>query len=111
MKFEEMYELARMAHSNYAISKINHSIILIHDCVKKKQKYGSIEVLKTKSKNLFLFLAETKKFTMNNLIILILFLIYSVQSENSIQINYKPITDWNRKIKISFFKESKLCAE
>ena len=63
------------------------------------------------SKNLFLFLAETKKFTMNNLIILILFLIYSVQSENSIQINYKPITDWNRKIKISFFKESKLCAE
>jgi len=33
MKFEEMYELARMAHSNYAISKINHSIILIHDCV------------------------------------------------------------------------------
>ncbi len=36
MKFEEMYELARMAHSNYAISKINHSIILIHDCVYTK---------------------------------------------------------------------------
>jgi hypothetical protein len=31
MKFEEMCELARMAHLNCAISKINKAIILIHD--------------------------------------------------------------------------------
>ena len=33
MKFEEMSRQARMAHLNYAVSKINQIIVLIHDCV------------------------------------------------------------------------------
>ena len=35
-KFEEMCEIARLAHLNYAISKINQITLLIHDCVYTK---------------------------------------------------------------------------
>jgi hypothetical protein len=44
-KFEDICELARMARLNYAISKINQAITLIHDCVSDMYNHVILQVI------------------------------------------------------------------